>query len=72
MQSCLAERRIVIFSGGAARDRDGLLEEIRALRDGGANGSIIGRDTFSAPPSRSAGAALRDHRHLKGRAWILA
>ena len=45
----LAGRRIVIFSGGASKDRDGLLEEIRGLRDGGANGSIIGRNTFQRP-----------------------
>ena len=49
MQSSFAGRRIVIFSGGAAQDRDGLLEEIRGLRDGGANGSIIGRNTFQRP-----------------------
>ena len=49
MQASFAGRRIVIFSGGAAKDRDGLLEEIRGLRDGGANGSIIGRNTFQRP-----------------------
>ncbi|MEC7853640.1 MAG: class I fructose-bisphosphate aldolase [Pseudomonadota bacterium] len=49
MQSSFAGRRIVIFSGGAAQDRDDLLEEIRGLRDGGANGSIIGRNTFQRP-----------------------
>ena len=49
MQSSFAGRRIVIFSGGAAKDRDGLMEEIRGLRDGGANGSIIGRNTFQRP-----------------------
>ena len=49
MQSSFAGRRIVIFSGGAAQDRDGLLEEIRGLRDGGANGAIIGRNTFQRP-----------------------
>ena len=46
MQNSFAGRRIVIFSGGAAQERDGLLEEIRGLRDGGAYGSIIGRNTF--------------------------
>ena len=49
MQASFAGRRIVVFSGGAAKDRDGLLEEIRGLRDGGANGSIIGRNTFQRP-----------------------
>ncbi|HJN21595.1 MAG TPA: fructose-bisphosphate aldolase, partial [Alphaproteobacteria bacterium] len=28
---------------------DGLLTEIREIRDGGANGSIIGRNTFQRP-----------------------
>ena len=49
IQSSFAGRRIVVFSGGASKDRDGLLDEIRALRDGGANGSIIGRNTFQRP-----------------------
>ena len=37
------------LSGGATKDREGLLDEVRALRDGGANGSIIGRNTFQRP-----------------------
>jgi class I fructose-bisphosphate aldolase len=49
VQSAFNGRRIVVFSGGAAKDTDGLLEEIRQLRDGGANGSIIGRNTFQRP-----------------------
>ena len=46
VQSCFNGRRIVVFSGGEAKDLDGLYNEIRGLRDGGANGSIIGRNTF--------------------------
>ena len=49
MQASFAGRRIVVFSGGAAKDRAGLMDEIRCLRDGGANGSIIGRNTFQRP-----------------------
>jgi class I fructose-bisphosphate aldolase len=49
MQASFAGRRIVVFSGGAAKDRAGLMEEIRGLRDGGGNGSIIGRNTFQRP-----------------------
>jgi len=49
VQSCFNGRRIVVFSGGEARDLDGILNEIRALRDGGANGSIIGRNSFQRP-----------------------
>ena len=48
-QSCFNGRRIVVFSGGEAKDLEGLFTEIRGLRDGGANGSIIGRNTFQRP-----------------------
>ena len=46
VQSSFAGRRIVVFSGGAAKGTDGLLAEVRQLRDGGASGSIIGRNSF--------------------------
>ncbi|HET7854755.1 MAG TPA: class I fructose-bisphosphate aldolase [Candidatus Methylomirabilis sp.] len=39
-------RRIVIFSGGPAEADDVVLEEVRAVRDGGGFGSIIGRNSF--------------------------
>ncbi len=49
VQSCFGGKRIVVFSGGESKGLDGLYEEIRGLRDGGANGSIIGRNTFQRP-----------------------
>jgi len=49
VQSCFAGRRIVVFSGGAAKGLDGLYGEVRAVRDGGGSGSIIGRNTFQRP-----------------------
>jgi len=49
MQASFGGKRIVVFSGGEAKGLDGLFEEIRGLRDGGANGSIIGRNTFQRP-----------------------
>ena len=49
VQSCFNGRRIVVFSGGEAKDIDGVLNEVRAIRDGGGNGSIIGRNTFQRP-----------------------
>jgi class I fructose-bisphosphate aldolase len=49
VQSCFNGRRIVVFSGGAAKGEDGILEDARAIRDGGGNGSIIGRNTFQRP-----------------------
>ncbi|MDE2514489.1 MAG: class I fructose-bisphosphate aldolase [Rhodospirillales bacterium] len=49
VQSCFNGKRLVVFSGGEAKGLDGLYEEIRGLRDGGATGSIIGRNTFQRP-----------------------
>jgi len=49
VDSAFNGRRLVVFSGGAAKDTEGLINEIRALRDGGASGSIIGRNTFQRP-----------------------
>ena len=49
VQSTFNGRRLVVFSGGAAKDLDGVLDEIRQIRDGGATGSIIGRNTFQRP-----------------------
>ena len=43
-------RRIIIFSGGESKDSDeAVLEDIRAIRDGGGYGSIIGRNSFQRP-----------------------
>ncbi|HQT67550.1 MAG: fructose-bisphosphate aldolase [Rhodospirillales bacterium 20-60-12] len=49
VQACFGGKRLVVFSGGESKSLDGLYEEIRGLRDGGANGSIIGRNTFQRP-----------------------
>ncbi len=49
VQSCFAGRRLVVFSGGESRDLDGLYDEVRAIRDGGGSGCIIGRNTFQRP-----------------------
>ena len=46
VQSCFAGRRIVVFSGGAAKGADAVYQDARDIRDGGGNGSIIGRNTF--------------------------
>ena len=54
VQACFAGRRIVVFSGGETRgDLDAIFEEVRGLRDGGANGSIIGRNTFQRPEAEA-------------------
>jgi class I fructose-bisphosphate aldolase len=46
MQAAFNGRRIVVFSGGAAKGENAVYDEARAIRDGGGNGSIIGRNTF--------------------------
>jgi class I fructose-bisphosphate aldolase len=46
IQSCFQGRRLVVFSGGTAKDEDSLLNEIKDLYLGGASGSIIGRNSF--------------------------
>lgn len=46
VQCAFAGRRIVIFSGGPAESDDKILAEVRAIRDGGGFGSIIGRNSF--------------------------
>ncbi|MDX2102394.1 MAG: class I fructose-bisphosphate aldolase [Alphaproteobacteria bacterium] len=48
-EACFAGKRIVVFSGGEAKDLDGIYNECRGIRDGGGNGSIIGRNTFQRP-----------------------
>ena len=49
VKSAFAGQRIVIFSGGEAKGEAAILEEIRAIRAGGAFGSIIGRNSFQRP-----------------------
>ena len=58
MQSSFNGRRIVVFSGGSAKGTQEVLDEIRQLRDGGANGSIVGRNSFQRP--REDALALLD------------
>ncbi len=49
MQASFNGRRIVVFSGGAKKGEDSVYDDARAIRDGGGNGSIIGRNTFQRP-----------------------
>ena len=53
VQSAFGGRRIVIFSGGAAKDREGLLAEIRQIAEGGGFGSIVGRNSFQRPKTEA-------------------
>jgi len=49
VQSAFGGRRIVIFSGGEAKETSAIFDEVRAIRDGGGFGSIIGRNSFQRP-----------------------
>lgn len=49
VQSCFKGRRLVVFSGGNSKDKASFLNEIRGLYEGGATGSIIGRNSFQRP-----------------------
>jgi len=49
MAASFGGRRIVVFSGGAKKGADSVYDDARAIRDGGGNGSIIGRNSFQRP-----------------------
>jgi class I fructose-bisphosphate aldolase len=49
VQSTFDGRRVVIFSGGAKEDDQTFFNDVRAIRDGGGFGSIIGRNSFQRP-----------------------
>jgi len=49
VQAAFGGKRILIFSGGESKDTSALLEEVRALKEGGAFGSIMGRNVFQRP-----------------------
>jgi class I fructose-bisphosphate aldolase len=58
VQSCFNGKRIVVFSGGNAKTENEIYDEVRSLYKGGANGSIIGRNTFQRP--RAEALAMLD------------
>lgn len=49
VRSCFAGRRIVVFSGGAAKGIQDVYDDAVAIRDGGGYGQIIGRNSFQRP-----------------------
>jgi class I fructose-bisphosphate aldolase len=49
VQSCFAGKRLVVFSGGAAKSVTDILDEAQAINAGGGHGSIIGRNSFQRP-----------------------
>jgi class I fructose-bisphosphate aldolase len=55
-QACFNGKRIVIFSGGAAKGSAEVLAELREIQLGGGFGTIMGRNSFQR--SRADGVAL--------------
>ena len=55
VQAAFGGKRILIFSGGESKDTSALLEEVRALKEGGAFGSIMGRNVFQRPRAEALG-----------------
>lgn len=53
VQAAFNGRRIVVFSGGEAKDEAALLAEIKSLYQGGATGSIVGRNAFQRPHDKA-------------------
>jgi len=53
VQSAMNGRRIVIFSGGEAKETDALLQQVHGLADGGAFGTIMGRNAFQRPKAEA-------------------
>ena len=48
-QTTFGGRRLVIFSGGGAKSDAEVLAEVQGIADGGADGSIMGRNAFQRP-----------------------
>ncbi len=66
VQASFAGRRIVVFSGGAAKGADAVYQDARDIRDGGGNGSIIGRNTFQRPRGEALAMLAKLVRIYKG------
>jgi class I fructose-bisphosphate aldolase len=49
VQAAFGGRRIVIFSGGEAKGTEEVLAEVKGIAEGGAFGSIMGRNAFQRP-----------------------
>ncbi len=66
VKACFNGRRIVVFSGGAAKGADAVFQDARDIRDGGGNGSIIGRNTFQRPRAEALAMLDKIVAHLPG------
>jgi class I fructose-bisphosphate aldolase len=71
VESAFGGRRILIFSGGEAKTTEEVLTEIRGLAQGGAFGSIVGRNSFQRPKDEAV-ALLHEIMDIYTGAKILA
>jgi class I fructose-bisphosphate aldolase len=55
VRACLAGTRMVVFSGGASKGADDVLNDARAIASGGGHGSIVGRNSFQRPRHEALG-----------------
>ncbi len=53
VQAAFGGKRIVIFSGGEAKGSEEVLAEVKGIADGGAFGSIMGRNAFQRPKAEA-------------------
>jgi class I fructose-bisphosphate aldolase len=53
IQSAFNGKRIVIFSGGEAKGTEEVLAEVKGIAEGGAFGSIMGRNAFQRPKAEA-------------------
>ena len=53
VQASFNGKRIVIFSGGNVKNEEDIYSEITEIHQGGANGSIIGRNVFQRPKAEA-------------------
>lgn len=68
VRSVFDGRRVIVFSGGAAKGGESVLDDARAIRDGGGNGSIIGRNCFQRPRAEAMQLLASMVEIYKGRA----
>lgn len=67
MQAAFNGKRLVVFSGGATKGADAVYDDARAIRDGGGNGSIIGRNTLQRPREEALAMLNRIIRIYQGK-----
>ncbi len=52
-QACFAGKRLVVFSGGANKSLQEIFDEAHSIKNGGGDGSIIGRNSFQRPKAEA-------------------